>query len=348
MLSGAISSLLKDAMRVVAKNPAMTCFLIQTAANQKKAEKLRSDCEKEGLTVPPYMIVSITNTCNLNCAGCYSRAQHRREGEEMSLPKLRSIISEARDLGVSFSFLAGGEPLMRPDILDIAGDFPEVIFPLFTNGLLISDQIIEKLRSIKNVVPVISIEGLKSDTDLRRGDGVHERLHGVLSKLKSRGVFYGLSFTVTSANFKTLTDEHFIDSLMESGCSLFFFVEYIPVRENTDELVISDEQRNELSSILEGFRKKLPGLFISFPGDEEQFGGCLSAGRGFIHISAEGDLEPCPFAPYSDTNLRDTTLKEALRSRLLGKIRENSDELKETHGGCALWEKRDWVKSLMN
>ena len=65
---------------------------------------------------------------------------------------------------------------------------------------------------------------------------------------------------------------------------------------------------------MQAFRNKYRALFVNVPGDEKDFGGCLSAGRGFVHVSAEGDLEPCPFAPYSDVNLRDKPLKEALQS----------------------------------
>ncbi len=347
LLNSAIENFLKDALRVVAKNPAMSGYLLRAAGHQKKAERLRAELEEEGVKVPPYMIISVTNSCNLRCKGCYSRAQHRREGNEISLERLRELIGEAKELGVSFVFLAGGEPLMRPDILDAAGDFPEIIFPLFTNGLLITDDITEKLRRIKNVVPVVSIEGHKGETDGRRGEGVHERVSAALGKLRDRGVFYGVSFTVTSENYKTLTDEAYIGGLIDSGCRLYFFVEYVPVRENTENLVVSDTQRMELSLKLESFKSKFPGLFVSFPGDEEQFGGCLSAGRGFIHISAEGDIEPCPFAPYSDRNLKNMSLRDALNSDLLRKIRENSAALSETHGGCALWEKREWVRSLV-
>lgn len=348
MLGDAIEAITKDALRVMSKNPAMAGFLLETLNNQKKAEKLRAKNNADGITVPPYMIISVTDSCNLRCKGCYSRAQHRQAASELSIDRLRSLIGEARELGVSFVFLAGGEPLLRLELLDVAGEFPEIIFPLFTNGLLITDDITEKLRKLKNVVPVISIEGGKSDTDGRRGEGVHERISEVQKKLYDRGVFYGLSFTVTSENFDTLTDESFIDNLTQTGCRLFFFVEYVPIRENTESLVINDLQRKELSEIITGFKKRFSGLFVSFPGDEEKFGGCLSSGRGFIHISAAGDLEPCPFAPYSDTSVKNTPLRDALRSRLLSKIRENSHELNETHGGCALWEKRDWVKSLIN
>jgi MoaA/NifB/PqqE/SkfB family radical SAM enzyme len=95
-------------------------------------------------------------------------------------------------------------------------------------------------------------------------------------------------------------------------------------------------------------RRKFNALFVAFPGDEDEFGGCLAAGRGFIHVSPSGSLEPCPFAPYSDRNILDMSLKRALRSPLLEKIRQNHDKLQETAGGCALWTEREWVSSLLS
>lgn len=347
LLNKSINAFLKDALKMIYRNPAMTKFILQTIPLQKKAAQKRIEHEKFGLQVPPYMIISITNRCNLQCKGCYSKAQHKPIEKEISNDKLRSVITEAKDLGISFIFLAGGEPFMRPDILDITKDFPEVIFPLFTNGLLITDEIITRLRNQKNVIPVISIEGDETNTDSRRGPGVYDYIQGNLEKIKHSGIFYGLSFTVSRTNFEALTEELFINKLITSGCQLFFFVDYIPVKEGTEDNVITDEQRTALAIILDFFRAKFPSLFVSFPGDEESFGGCLSAGQGFIHVSAEGDLEPCPFAPYSDTNLNNLSLKEALKSELFSKIRQNRTELTETKGGCALWEKRYWVKSLL-
>jgi len=347
LMNQSINVFFKDALKVIYKNPGLTKFILQTIGTQEKAAKRRAEHDQQGIQVPPYMIISITNRCNLHCKGCYSQAQHRPVEKEIDHNKLRSVISEARDLGISFVFLAGGEPLMRPDILEITRDLPDVIFPLFTNGLLITDEIIAGLKKQRNVIPVISMEGCQSETDERRGAGVFARLRETLEKMKKAGILYGVSFTVSQANFPTLTDEHFIDQVSSSGCQLFFYVEYVPVQESTEDMVITDDQRAALPLILESFKKKFPALFVSFPGDEEMYGGCLSAGRGFIHISAEGDLEPCPFAPYSDTNLKNLSLKEALQSELLAKIRANHAELTETHGGCALWDKREWVKSLL-
>ena len=115
----------------------------------------------------------------------------------------------------------------------------------------------------------------------------------------------------------------------------------------TSDWLITEQQRSQLSELVEVFRKEYSALFVNVPGDEKDFGGCLSAGRGFVHISAEGDLEPCPFAPYSDVNLRDKTLKEALQSPFLKAIRENDNHLQESNASCALWTRREWVRSLL-
>jgi MoaA/NifB/PqqE/SkfB family radical SAM enzyme len=120
------------------------------------------------------------------------------------------------------------------------------------------------------------------------------------------------------------------------------------VREGTQEWVVSEAQRRELAAAVKRLRAKFSALFISFPGDEEEYGGCLAAGRGFVHIGPDGSLEPCPFAPYSDANVAKLPLREALRSRFLAAVRERHEYLRETAGGCALWENRKEVERLLN
>lgn len=110
---------------------------------------------------------------------------------------------------------------------------------------------------------------------------------------------------------------------------------------------ITVEQEEKIGSIVNSLKGRFHALFVAFPGGEAEMVGCHASGRGFIHISANGDLEPCPFAPYSDTNLKDMKLKDALGSELLKQIRDNHEKLEETRGGCALWENRDWVASLL-
>jgi MoaA/NifB/PqqE/SkfB family radical SAM enzyme len=242
--------------------------------------------------------------------------------------------------------LTGGEPLTNSKLLDITRDFPQITFPLFTNGTMIDERTIAALRAQRNVVPVLSLEGGREQTDRRRGGGVYERVATAMSALCKQGLFFGCSITVTSENAAAVYDREWVSSLYRRGCRLFFYVEYVPVGSDSEALVPSGTQRESGLAAIRNLRKQIPALFVAFPGDEELFGGCLAAGRGFVHISAGGDVEPCPFAPYADRNVVRTSLKNALDSPMLEKIRANHANLQETSGGCALWAEREWVASL--
>ena len=322
-------------VRVSLRRPSQAFFFARTVLWQGRAARLRARMAREGVTVPPIAIFSVTNGCNLRCKGCYAQAiRGKGVTDELSGDKLRSIVAEADALGISFFVIAGGEPLTRPEIMDITAAYPHILFLLITNGMLLDTAMIEKLKQQRNTVAVLSIEGTQTDTDERRGKGVHDRLRQKMGELKRAGVFFSLSFTVTRNNFATVTDLDFLQGAVGDGCRLFFHLEYTPIRAGTDEWVITDEQREAMKGLVGDLRARLPAVFIAVPWDEEEQGGCLASGRGFIHISASGDLEPCPFAPYSDTNVLNVPLKQALRSRFLSLMRENHDLFAETEGGC--------------
>ena len=206
LFNESIRGLFKDALRISLNNPGMVLFLKRTIKWQAQAARVRAAWEEEGVHVPAFMIASITNRCNLRCAGCYARAHHRPLEAEMDGAKLRSVIAEADELGISIILLAGGEPLARPEILDITRDFPQIIFPLFTNGLLLDGPTIAKLKGQRNVIPVISMEGEEIETNERRGKGVYERLQRVIAELHREKIFFGTSITVTRRNFALVTD----------------------------------------------------------------------------------------------------------------------------------------------
>jgi MoaA/NifB/PqqE/SkfB family radical SAM enzyme len=346
-LNQGIRLFFSEFVRVSLRRPRQALFFARTVLWQGRAARLRARNAADGLTVPPIAIFSITNGCNLRCKGCYAQAIRGDAPDELSPEKLRSIVAEADELGVSFFVIVGGEPLTRPEIVDIARDYPHIIFLLVTNGMLLDHALIERLKEQRNTVPVLSIEGTQADTDERRGQGVHQRLRQKMAELKAAGIFFSLSFTMTRANFDTVTDPAFLADAVAEGCRLFFHVEYTPIREGTDDWVITDAQREAMKGLVAGFRKRFPAVFIAVPWDEEEQGGCLAAGRGFVHISASGDLEPCPFAPYSDTNILRVPLREALQSRFLRVMREQHAMFAESGGGCALWKNRGAVEALL-
>ncbi len=371
-----LMDLLSTAARICISDPAQAGFIARAAGSQRRAAKTRERWEEQGTHVPPLLIISVTSECNLNCKGCYARAQHRDPEPELGFgapgesceggntgagptaaasaadrdmddATLRAVLDDARELGISVALLAGGEPLTRPGLLDIVSEYPDMLFPIFTNGLLIDDNIAARLRRQRNTIPVLSLEGNQEITDGRRGAGVWSRVRGAAQALRRARVFFGSSFTVRSDTLNALTDERFIAEMIGFGCHLFFFVEYVPVQPGTESWELTQDQRLELARRVEALRSSTPALYVSFPGDEEATGGCLAAGRGFVHISARGDVEPCPFAPYSDSSVCGVSLRDALRSPLLEAIRADHDQFGDTSGGCALWRRREQVQELL-
>lgn len=344
-----IHEVIASAVRIIAADPALLIPATRVLHHQKKAAAIRSWHERDGLLVPPVIIASITSRCNLACAGCYM--QHRggtAHRAEMSPAVLASLVDQADELGVSALVVAGGEPLVRlPEILALAQAHPALLVPVFTNGLLIDDDAADRIAACRNIVPLISFEGFREETDARRGSGVFNQLLAACRRLKDRQVFFGISVTTTRENMARVTDEAFIRQMLDCGARVFAYVEYVPMEPGTEGLVLKDGQKKDLQRILAEHNRKFPSLFLCFPGDEDYYGGCLAAGRGFVHISPAGDLEPCPAAPYSDANLTAVPLKDALRSRLLARLRKEPAVLAETEGGCALHANRAWVEELV-
>jgi MoaA/NifB/PqqE/SkfB family radical SAM enzyme len=335
-----------NAFKICVKNPSQAYAFVRTVQQQVKAGNVRKEYEKQGIHIPPMMIFSVTNRCNLRCKGCYNWSLRPEEKQELSAEKVKSIIAEGSALGISFVILAGGEPLVRPEMLDIAGSFPLVQFLMFTNGTMINDAVIASLEQHRNIIPVISLEGNQTETDDRRGSGIYANLRNTVARLKRKNIFWSTSLTITRMNVETIADDNFIADLYGLGCQMFFFMEYTPTTPGTEDWVISPEQRKALGGKVAAFREKYSALFVNLPDDEAEFGGCLAAGRGFIHVAPEGRLEACPFAPFSDSDAGADGLAAALASPLMRAIRERHHELTETRGGCALRDKAGWVASL--
>lgn len=271
----------------------------------------------------------------------------RSAGEAIPNNRVSEILSEASELGVSVVLLAGGEPLLSDVWLNAMTRQKDMLGLVFTNGTLLDEQRCVWFTEHRHIIPVISIEGSAEQTDERRGLGIFEKVSNAMTHLHKLGVPFGISVTVTSQNIDSILTSDFNEEHIKKGCRLFVYVEYVPVEPGTEPLVLPKIDKKRLSDFATQSKKKHPALFIAFPGDEEPFGGCLAAGRGFIHISADGAVEPCPFAPFSDVNLKNVSLKDALNSAFLAKVRENHHLLVEGNGGCALWYNREWLTGLI-
>lgn len=343
--------LLRDALKASWGDRRQTAFWLGFLWSQQSARFKRLQAEKRGEHVPPFLIASITSHCNLFCRGCYARANkacgEKPLQEQLSAQEWENIFREAKSMGVTFILLAGGEPLLRPDVLEAAAGVPNVLFPVFTNGTLLSGGNLELFSQNGNILPILSIEGDREKTDARRGEGTFALLEAAMDSLRQRNVFFGASVTVTNENLEAVTRDDFVKELHAKGCKLIIYVEYVPADGISAHLALSDGERELLAKNIAYLRRVwAPLLLLSFPGDERETGGCLAAGRGFVHINAHGGAEPCPFSPFSDTNVRDTGLRGALRSPLFQKLQDSGVLLAEHTGGCVLFAQEEQVKEL--
>ncbi len=351
-LKKGVQDVVADAIRATLKNPRESAFMLKFAVSSQQATKRREKLEEAGEHIPPFLIASITSQCNLHCAGCYSRCNHATVDAEpvsqLTAEEWLRIFDEADELGISFILLAGGEPMIRRDIIEAAGKKQNILFPVFTNGTFMDERYFALFDRCRNLIPIMSIEGEREVTDNRRGTGIYDRLVRNMEELDRRGLIFGASVTVTTENIHEVTSESFLNALSGWGCRAVIFVEFVPVTDDSMELAPGEKERDYLLAEVARLRRERSEMvYIAFPGDEKGSGGCVAAGRGFFHINSHGGAEPCPFSPYSDINVRNTSLREAMHSPLFTALREGGILMDDHAGGCVLYEKRDLVESIM-
>ena len=272
--------------------------------------------EKYNCNIPWTILLDPTTACNLKCKGCW--AAEYGNSLNLSYEQIDDIISQGKELGIYFYIFTGGEPLVRKkDILKICEKHNDCEFLIFTNSTLIDEEFIDEMLRLKNIVPAISVEGSEFTTDARRGDGIYNKVIKSMNLLKENKLPFGISCCYTSQNYKSIISEEFVDEMIERGALFAWYFHFMPVGKGTGkELLPKPDQRKHIYHQLRKFRKTKPLFFLDFQNDAEYIGGCIAGGRNYLHINANGDLEPCVFIHYSDSNIKEKTLVESLQSPL--------------------------------
>jgi MoaA/NifB/PqqE/SkfB family radical SAM enzyme len=341
----------------VLRNPRYIRAGIRLARSYKKTKKLRREAKEAGFSVPPFLILSITSKCNLSCAGCYAAAvgtlnKSSRTDCSKSKPTLDwnqwyDIIKDASEMGVFGFIIAGGEPFLFHGLLQLCESFRDRFFIILTNGTALTNSDYEILRSTKNVAVIVSVEGSEDATDARRGRGVHKKALETLTRLKSIGVPTGISVTITNENYRFWMQKENLDRFVKIGVLVGVFIEYIPIMTenltgNTSgsyngTMMLAPEEREEFRSRVLEYRRDNSLYVIHSPGDEDYFGGCVSAGRGFAHVTPSGDLTACPVSNIATHNLSSASFRDGLTSPLFTAIRESEHLLTNEDTPCALF-----------
>ena len=294
--------------------------------------------EHHGLYPPGFFVISPSMKCNLNCYGCYAGSYDK--SAELSFDEIDRVLNQAKQMGMYFCVISGGEPLFHPRIFDIFRKHNDVIFHMYTNGSLIDETICRRLVEVGNVIPAISIEGYREETDKRRGEGHFDCIMKAMDLMKQARILFGFSATLTRQNEAILNSDEFIDFMVEKGCVLGWYFMYVPIGRKPDlNIMLTPEQRGRQFKRLTYLRATKPILLADFWNDGPVVGGCISAGRKYFHINSKGDVEPCVFCHFATHNIRVASLEDAIDSPLFRSIRAQLPSYENLLRPCTIIDK---------
>ena len=269
---------------------------------------------REDCNVPWAILLDPTSACNLHCTGCWAAEYGNRLN--LSLEDIDSIIRQGKQMGTYMYIYTGGEPLVRKaDLIQLCQMHPDCEFLSFTNATLIDEDFCQDMLRVKNFVPAISLEGFEQANDSRRGAGVYQKVMHAMELLKAHKLPFGISACYTSANCQDISSEAFYDKIIDMGALFVWFFHYMPVgNDAAPDLLPTPEQRSMMYHRIREFRSTKPIFAMDFQNDAEFVGGCIAGGRRYLHINANGDVDPCVFIHFSNANIHECTLLEALKS----------------------------------
>ena len=307
-------------------------------AGPKRAKYLN----EQDVKIPFVMLISPSMRCNLRCTGCYA-ANYSKE-DDIPFEEVDRIIGEARDLGVYFFVILGGEPFFADYMLKIYEKYNDCMFAPFTNGTLFNDDIADKLQDLGNVMPMFSLEGFEEQTDARRGKGVFQKVMKGMDLLKSRGVPFGVSSATGRQNMEVVSSDEFIDMLIEKGALISWYFIFMPVGDDPDtSLMLTPEQRIELGKRVRRIRTYFA---IDFFNDAPYVGGCI-AGKYYCHVNSKEDVEPCIFSHFSTCNLKGKPVLEAFKSPMFKELRHRQPYNENMLRPCMMIDNPNVVREVM-
>lgn len=300
---------------------------------------------KRGEYFPPFLYLSIINSCNLRCQGCWVDVE---EKDSIDLATLNRTIVDAKRHGNSFFGILGGEPFMHPELFDLLAEHPDCYFQLFTNGQLITPKAAQRLRQLGNASPLISIEGREFTSDERRGKKqVFARtLQGLENCLREK-VLTGVATSVCQSNIDELLTEDWLHELINRNVHYVWYHSYRPVGPKMNpQLALRPDQLVRIRKFVVEMRAKMPIAIVDAYYDHEGRALCPMVTGISHHVSPKGDIEPCPIIQFAAETITDSRgVYETMRqSAFLKDFRDLSG--RHTRG-CVILERPDLVKELV-
>ena len=322
----------------------MQTFIKHAIGSHLKRRKIR----KTGILAPVAIGFSPTMRCNLSCIGCYAKDYPRND--DLSLRRIDEILYEAEALGTFLFIITGGEPLLREGILELFQNHKKLLFLMVTNGTLMTEKSAKIIAQAGNIVPVVSVEGTREQTDSRRGHGIYDKVQKAMKQLETAGALFGFSAMVSSENFRFLGSDEFIEDMINRGCALGFYTEYIPIGSGANwDMVLKDDEREYFRSRVIQIRREKPIIVAHLPDDEyTPDGKCMGIIEGCFHINSQGYVEPCPFAHFAKDNVKEKSLTEICESEFLTQIRSSKAIIRQGRIGCALTQNTHILQDIVS
>lgn len=304
----------------VMKTLAVNFFINASLIGWSKQEENRA---KYNCNVPWAILLDPTSACNLHCTGCWAAEYGNKLN--LTFDEIDSIIQQGKKLGVYMYIYTGGEPLTRKnDLIRLCEKHNDCVFLCFTNATLIDEKFADEMLRVKNFIPAISLEGDEVSTDSRRGQGTYQKVVRAMKLLHEKKLPYGISSCYTSVNYEKITSDTYYNSLIDMGAYFIWYFHYMPVgNDAAPELLPNPKQRETVYHRIRHLRATKPLFAMDFQNDAEYVGGCIAGGKRYLHINANGDVDPCVFVHYSNANIRECTLLEALQSPIFMAYHDN-------------------------
>jgi MoaA/NifB/PqqE/SkfB family radical SAM enzyme len=326
---------------------AIEAFIVNS---QVKGAKVRESLKnKLGYWAPFFFVISPTMRCNLDCYGCYA-GEYNKSGTETDLPweLLDSVLKQAKDMGIYFIVISGGEPFIYPHFWRMLEEHNDMYFQSYTNGTLIDENAAKRLGELGNLLPCISVEGFEEETDARRGEGHFKKIMKVFEDLRNEGVVFGYSATATRQNNELVASEEFIDFYVNQGCFIGWYFNYIPIgRKPSLELVPTPQQRIWRRQQLVKMRMEKDIVIADFWCDGTMCGGCIAGGRHYFHVNNHGDVEPCVFCHFAKDNIRDKSIEEILDSDFFRSFRRRQPYTDNLLRPCAIIDNPEVLRNAV-
>lgn len=270
---------------------------------EKRAVSCRLKEDERWLSNFKWLLLAPFEKCNLNCLGCYAKS--RKTGEEPDFQRIDYIISQAKRLNVlSVQIIGRGEPFYdetsKEVLFDVVRKHRDIRFKVFTNGTLIEEKDVRAIKKLGNLIPFVSVDGLKEINDGRRGYGVYERVAETFRLMRKHNLLFCFTVTVFRGNYNHVTSEQFVNEMTEMGNRLGLYCQFIPANEDIDEdMMLREDDTAEYCFLLDRINKwsRIPLIDADF---FERSAGCASRRGIFVYVDGiTGKVYPCIKTPFS-------------------------------------------------